>query len=91
MKVELGSSNGWNLLSAVIYNCSLGYTHCVFLLASKLTWRLEVDAKVSELSFVRLAGIFNNIDVEGDSEAVDWQNNRRVLPVDINLWAYVSI
>lgn len=48
-----------------------GCTHRVLLFASKLTRCLEVNSKVSELSFVRLAGIFYDVDVEGNSEPID--------------------
>ena len=76
-------------LSSILGQESLRYmeptTHCILLLACKLTRSLEIDPKVGKLAFIVLANILDGIDVEWNSIAMYRQNDGLCFPVDVDL------
>ena len=50
-------------------------TNRIFLLAGKLTWCLEVDAKIGEVAFVIFADILYRVDMERNCKPMNGQNN----------------
>ena len=46
-------------------------TNRILLLASELAWRLVVNSKIGEVTFIIFANIFYRVDVERNSETMD--------------------
>jgi hypothetical protein len=59
----------------------------VFLLTGNLTWCLEVDAEECLIALFALADIFYCVDMEGDSETMNRQDNGRCFSINENLKA----
>ena len=73
-KVASGFSKGWRWVSEN-NDWVVRLTNRVLLLARKLTWCLEIDAKIGEVAFVVFADILYCVDMEGNRKPMDGQNN----------------
>jgi len=50
-------------------------TNRILLFAGKLTWCLEVDAKIGEVAFVIFTDILYRVDMERNCKPMNGQNN----------------
>jgi hypothetical protein len=66
-------------------------TYCIFLLASKLARRLEINTEVREVSFVVLRRIFYSVNVKWCSETVNGQQDRLCLTIYVYLCAKIKL
>ncbi len=57
--------------------------HRIFFLSHNLSGRLEVDTKNGVFAFVRLADVFDGVDVEGDGASRDGKDDGTSLLIDV--------